>query len=118
MVELEGDGVTFGEEADGTRTPDAYASVDESVDFVVGPGSAPDAGLFSLKVFGDTGGSTDLTGAAIDWVGAAIAGGQQIDVVNLSLGSDFGAVDDPENAMLAALMDQGVLPVIASGNAG
>lgn len=118
VVEVEGDGVTFGEEADGTRTPDAYASVDESVDFVVGPGSAPDAGLFSLKVFGDTGGSTDLTGAAIDWVGAAIAGGQQIDVVNLSLGSDFGAVDDPENAMLAALMDQGVLPVIASGNAG
>ncbi|ACZ22418.1 subtilase family protease [Sanguibacter keddieii DSM 10542] len=118
VVEVEGDGVTFGEEADGTRTPDAYASVDESVDFVVGPGSAPDAGLFSLKVFGDTGGSTDLTGAAIDWVGEAIADGQQIDVVNLSLGSDFGAVDDPENAMLAALMDQGVLPVIASGNAG
>lgn len=109
---------TFGEEPDGTRTPGAYASVDESTDFTVGPGSAPDAGLYSLKVFGDAGGSTDLTGAAIDWVGASIASGEQIDVVNLSLGSDFGAVDDPENAMLAALMDQGVLPVVASGNAG
>lgn len=112
------DGLTFGEAPDGTRLPDAYAAVDESTDFEIGPGSAPDAGLYSLKVFGDAGGSTDLTGAAIDWVGAAIADGQQIDVVNLSLGSDFGAADDPENAMLAALMDQGVLPVVASGNAG
>lgn len=112
------DGSTFGEAGDGSRLPDAYAAIDESTDFRIGPGSAPDAGLYSLKVFGDAGGSTDLTGAAIDWVGAAIADGQQIDVVNLSLGSDFGAVDDPENAMLAALMDQGVLPVVASGNAG
>lgn len=113
-----GAGRTFGEELDGSRTPDAYASVDETTDFRIGPGSAPDAGLYSLKVFGDGGGSTDLTGAAIDWVGEAIAGGDQIDVVNLSLGSDFGPADDPENAMLAALMDQGVLPVVASGNAG
>ena len=114
---VDGAGETFGEE-DGARVDDAYAAVDESTAFTVGPGSAPEAGLYSLKVFGDGGGSTDLTGAAIDWVGEALANDQQIDVVNLSLGSDFGAVDDPENAMLAALMDQGVLPVIASGNAG
>ena len=111
---------TFGEAANGTRITDAYLEVDEStVDaFHVGPGSAPEAGLYSLKVFGDAGGSTDLTGAAIDWVGAQLTGGAEIDVVNLSLGSDFGAVDDPENLMLAALMDEGVLPVVASGNAG
>lgn len=111
---------TFGEAGDGTRVTDAYLDVDEAtVDaFHVGPGAAPEAGLYSLKVFGDAGGSTDLTGAAIDWVGAQLAGGAEIDVVNLSLGSDFGAVDDPENLMLAALMDEGVLPVVASGNAG
>lgn len=84
----------------------------------VGPGSAPEAGLFALKVFGDGGGSTDLAGAAIDWVGAAVADGVDIDVVNLSLGSNYGAADDPDNAKLAALMDHGVLPVVAAGNSG
>lgn len=84
----------------------------------IGPGSAPEAGLFALKVFGDGGGSTDLAGAAIDWVGAAVADGVDIDVVNLSLGSNYGAADDPDNAKLAALMDHGVLPVVAAGNSG
>lgn len=86
--------------------------------FDIGPGAAPDAGLYSLKIFGDGGGSTDLTGAAFEWVGKALAEGKKIDVINLSVGSDYGVADDPENAQLAALMDQGVLPVVAAGNAG
>ncbi|WGD37924.1 S8 family serine peptidase [Lysinibacter sp. HNR] len=87
-------------------------------DFHIAPGAAPLAGLYALKVFGDLGGTTNLVGAAIEWVGKEIARGTKIDVVNLSLGRDFGAVDNPENAMLEALMDHGVLPVMAAGNAG
>ncbi|KAA9084133.1 S8 family peptidase [Microbacterium radiodurans] len=102
-----------------TFTGDA-ASLDETAlqNFEVGPGAAPASGLFALKVFGDNGGSTALTGAALDWVGEQIANGVDIDVVNLSLGSDFGAPDDPESAKVNALIDVGVLPVLAAGNAG
>lgn len=86
-------------------------------DMWVGPGTAPQAGLYALKVFGDDGGSTDLTGAALDWVGQALTEGKDINVLNLSLGSDYGAPDDPDNAKIDALTARGVLPVIASGNA-
>ncbi|MCM3503499.1 S8 family serine peptidase [Curtobacterium sp. ODYSSEY 48 V2] len=86
-------------------------------DMWIGPGTAPDAGLYALKVFGDGGGSTDLTGAALDWVGQALTEGKDINVLNLSLGSDYGAPDDPDNAKIDALTARGVLPVIASGNA-
>ncbi|ROS78349.1 subtilase family protein [Curtobacterium sp. PhB130] len=86
-------------------------------DMWVGPGTAPEAGLYALKVFGDGGGSTDLTGAALDWVGQALTEGKEINVLNLSLGSDYGAPDDPDNAKIDALTARGVLPVIASGNA-
>jgi subtilisin family serine protease len=86
-------------------------------DMWIGPGTAPQAGLYALKVFGDGGGSTDLTGAALDWVGQALTEGKDINVLNLSLGSDYGAPDDPDNAKIDALTARGVLPVIASGNA-
>ena len=86
-------------------------------DMWIGPGTAPQAGLYALKVFGDNGGSTDLTGAALDWVGQALTEGKDINVLNLSLGSDYGAPDDPDNAKIDALTARGVLPVIASGNA-
>jgi len=86
-------------------------------DMWIGPGTAPEAGLYALKVFGDNGGSTDVTGAALDWVGQALTQGKDINVLNLSLGSDYGAPDDPDNAKIDALTARGVLPVIASGNA-
>ncbi|OIH97591.1 S8 family serine peptidase [Curtobacterium sp. MCBA15_001] len=86
-------------------------------DMWIGPGTAPEAGLYALKVFGDAGGSTDVTGAALDWVGQALTEGKDINVLNLSLGSDYGAPDDPDNAKIDALTARGVLPVIASGNA-
>lgn len=110
----------FGVESTGDTFRGDYAGIDETSirDFDVAPGSAPKAGIYSLKVFGDAGGSTDLSGAAIDWVGEAIAGGATINVVNMSLGSDYGAADDPDNLKIAALMDHGVLPVLSAGNAG
>ncbi|WIB60749.1 S8 family serine peptidase [Curtobacterium sp. MCLR17_007] len=86
-------------------------------DMWIGPGTAPESGLYALKVFGDDGGSTDVTGAALDWVGQALTEGKDINVLNLSLGSDYGAPDDPDNAKIDALTARGVLPVIASGNA-
>jgi len=86
--------------------------------FSIGPGAAPEAGLIALKVFGDNGGSTSLTGAALEWIAEKVASGTSIDVVNLSLGTNYGAIDDPDNAKLQVLVDAGVLPVVAAGNSG
>jgi len=87
-------------------------------DFSISPGAAPEAGLIALKVFGDNGGSTSLTGAALEWIAQKVASGTEIDVVNLSLGTNYGAIDDPDNAKLDQLVKAGVLPVVAAGNSG
>lgn len=117
---VSGTALGYGVAPDSTTFRGSYAELTTGAldDFVVGPGSAPLAGLYGLKVFGDNGGSTDVVGAALDWVGESIANGNQVDIINMSLGSDYGTVDDPDNAKVVALMDHGVLPVIAAGNAG
>ena len=51
----------------------------------IGPGVAPKADLYALRVFGCVG-STDVVVDAIDW---AVENG--IDVINMSLGSAFGS---------------------------
>ena len=58
-------------------------------DFEIGPGVAPEADLYFVRVFGCDG-STDVTVEAIDW-----AVDNDMDVINMSLGSPFGRDDDP-----------------------
>ena len=58
---------------------------------------------------------------ALDWALDPNGDGDfsdHLDIVNLSLGSDYGAVDDPENAVIDQLAKHGVLPVISAGNDG
>jgi uncharacterized repeat protein (TIGR01451 family) len=85
----------------------------------IGPGTAPKALLYGLRVFGCTG-STSLTTQAIDWAmdpnGDADLS-DHLDVINMSLGSDFGSVlsatsISSDNAALA-----GVIVVTSAGNA-
>ena len=64
----------------------------------VGPGVAPGAELYALKVFGDAGGTTDVTSLAIEWAMDPNGDGDMsdhLDVINMSLGSPFGEPDDP-----------------------
>ncbi|GAA5143595.1 S8 family serine peptidase [Nocardioides marinquilinus] len=111
-----GRGVT----ADGATFTGDYATLTagQAREMNVAPGSAPGAKIVPLKVFGDFGGTTGLAGAALEWVGRSVAEGNRIDVVNMSLGSSFSPVDDPENDMVDALVDAGVVPVISAGNSG
>lgn len=84
----------------------------------IGPGMAPQASLYALRVFGCEG-STDVVLPALDRALDPNGDGNfkdHLDVVNLSLGSDFGGADDPENAVIDKLAKHGVLSVIASGN--
>ncbi len=98
-----------------------YADLDDEDlhTFRLAPGAAPQAQLIALKVFGDFGESTELVGQALEWVGEKVATDPgSIDVVNLSLGSDFAPADDPDNAIIDALTQAGVVVVAAAGNAG
>ncbi|WP_347350338.1 S8 family serine peptidase [Intrasporangium sp.] len=86
----------------------------------IGPGMAPKATLYGLKVFGCQG-STDVVTLALDRALDPNGDGDfsdRLDIVNLSLGADYATVDDPENLVVDKLARHGVLPVISMGNAG
>ncbi len=104
----------------GTTYTGAYnAALDES-QFHIGPGVAPGAELYGLKIFGCSG-STNVVAEALDWAADPNGDGDlsdHLDVVNMSLGSDFASSEDPDavasdNASLA-----GITVVAASGNGG
>jgi subtilisin family serine protease len=80
--------------------------------FKVGPGVAPQADLYALRVFGCSG-STDVTAQAIDW---AVANG--MDVINMSLGGPFGRSTDPDAVAASNAVAAGIVVVASSGNAG
>ncbi len=105
-----GDGVN----ADGTTYTGAYNRAALDQDFLVQPGSAPDATLKAYRVFGCDGGSpSSIIIAAID---RAVDDG--VDVVNMSLGSDFGTNTGLERTVIQNATEAGSLIVASAGNAG
>src|SRR5690606_37744720 len=87
----------------------------------VGQGVAPGAELYALKVFGDVAGSTDLVADAIEWALDPNGDGSiedAVDVINMSLGSDYGHPNDPSSIAAQTAVDLGVIVVAAAGNAG
>ncbi|WP_454729938.1 S8 family serine peptidase [Cellulosimicrobium protaetiae] len=111
----------YGVTADGETFDGDYSALTDISDWQVGPGSAPEAGLYALKVFGDLGGSTGVVVDALEWAADPNGDGDlsdRLDIVNLSLGSDGSPADDPENLFIDQLSRLGTLSVIASGNAG
>ena len=112
----------YGVNANGTTFKDSYSKLTAATlsAMKVGPGMAPMASLYGLKVFGCAG-STNVVIPALDWALDPNGDGDfadHLDVVNLSLGSDYSPADDPENDVIDELSLNGVLPVIAAGNAG
>ena len=86
----------------------------------IGPGVAPKASLYALKVFGCTG-STGLTTQAINWAVDPNGDGDpsdHLDVINMSLGSNFGTATDASATASTNASLAGVVVVAASGNAG
>ena len=103
-----GSGVT----ADGETYKGPYDSTTHNNEFRVGPGVAPEADLYALKIFGCEGHSS-LTADAVDW-----AVKNHMDVINLSLGSPFGRATDPDAVAVSNAVAAGVVVVSAAGNAG
>ncbi len=119
---VSGSAAGYGVNADGSTYDGDYASLtaDQVLDMKIGPGMAPEATLFGLKVFGCDG-STEAVIPALDWALDPNGDGDfsdHLDIINMSLGSDYGVVDDPENDVVDALTAQGVLSVISMGNNG
>lgn len=110
----------YGVNADGTTFTGPYTPATNYGALRIGPGTAPRAELYALRVFG-CGGGTNLTVQAIDW---AIDPNNDddfsdhLDVINMSLGSAFGSAFTAsavaaDNAALA-----GVIVVTSAGNNG
>ena len=90
----------LGVNADLTTFNGPYDGTTPFSSFSIGPGVAPRAQLYALKIFGCTG-STGLTTQAINWAVDPNGDGDpsdHVDVINMSLGSNFGTSTDASAA--------------------
>jgi len=90
----------------GSYDPSIYTSNN----FLIGPGVAPKADVYSVRVFGCTG-STNVVAEALEW-----AVDNDMDVVNMSLGSPFGTANDADSEASDNAVKAGVIVVAAAGN--
>jgi minor extracellular serine protease Vpr len=99
--------------ADGSTYPGPYnPTTVSSNSWNVGPGVAPKADIYSIKIFGCEG-DTNEEIDAIEW-----AVDHDMDVINMSLGSPFGSPDNPVAVAASNASKHGVIVVAAAGNAG
>jgi subtilisin family serine protease len=104
-----GSGVT----SNGKQYPGPYnATTVSGQTWNVGPGVAPMADLYALRVFGCNG-STDIVVDAIEW-----AVDHDMDVINMSLGSPFGTKDSPDAVASNNAAKAGIIVVTSAGNEG
>jgi subtilisin family serine protease len=85
-------------------------------------GVAPDAALYAIKVFGAKGGTSDeVVIAALEYAAdptGDLSFQQQLDVVNLSLGSNYGNPHIMYNHAIKNLVRGGTVVVASGGNSG
>lgn len=114
-------GATFtGDYTDGDALFPSYP-LSSLGDFLIGPGAAPESYLVSLRVFGCSGSvNTDILLASFEEAATETYLGEDVDVVNMSLGSPYGGTgpDDFMNGAQEALADLGIVVVASAGNNG
>lgn len=98
--------------AGATYTGPYNAAAYASKPFSIGPGVAPKADLYAVRVFGCNG-STNVVTDALDW---AVA--NDMDVVNMSLGSAYGTGDSSDALAADNAAKAGVTVVASAGNSG
>ena len=102
----------LGVNEDGTTYSGPYNADTFNNKFKIGPGVAPKAELYAVRVFGCKG-TTNVVTEAIDW---AVA--NKMDVINMSLGSPYGTADDPSAVASTNAAAKGITVVSAAGNDG
>jgi subtilisin family serine protease len=108
----------FGVNADGTTYQGPYNTSTPFNSLRIGPGVAPRAKLYALKVFGCDG-STDVTDLALEWSVDPNGDGDfsdRLDVINMSLGSDYGSAYDSSAIASDNAAAAGVVVVASAGN--
>ena len=111
----------YGVTANGTTYRGDYKNLTEEQlkGMSIGPGTAPEAQILAIRVFGCYGNSSVVM-KALDTVMDPNGDGDfsdRADIVNLSLGGEFAPADDPESYMINTMARQGVFTVAAAGNA-
>ena len=111
----------YGVNADGSTFRGDYSKLTEEQlkDMKIGPGSAPDAQLIGLRIFGCKG-TTAFVPLGLDRVLDPNDDGDfsdRADIANLSLGNEFGVFDETVNYAVGSLYREGILSVVAAGNA-
>lgn len=115
-----GSAAGYGVNADGSTYSGPY---DDTTDFAamrIGPGTAPEAEIYAIKIFGCAG-STNVVAQAIDRAVDPDGDGDpsdRVDVINLSVGSNFGSVEDGDAVAANRAAEMGVAVVASAGNAG
>ncbi|HEX8355525.1 MAG TPA: S8 family serine peptidase [Pyrinomonadaceae bacterium] len=110
----------LGVNADGTTFTGPYGTNTPFNSLRIGPGVAPRADLYAIRVFGCTGG-TNLTVQGIEWSVDPNGDGDfedRLDVINMSLGSNFGVPSNTSALASDNAVRAGVIVVASSGNAG
>ena len=107
-----GTAVGFGVTGAGTTYHGPYDAITPSQSFIIGPGVAPLADLYAVRVFGCKG-TTNVVVDAVDW-----AVQHNMQVISMSLGGDFGSEDTADAEASENAVNAGVVVVAASGNAG
>jgi hypothetical protein len=108
-----GTAVGAGVLADGSTYAGPYnAGTVSSHSWTIGPGVAPEADIYPVRIFGCEG-TTALIVDALEW-----SVNNDMDVVNLSLGSVFRSYQDPDAVAASNAAEAGVIVVGVSGNNG
>jgi subtilisin family serine protease len=114
----------FGVLTNGGTFAGPYTNGMDFSQFLIGPGVAPAAQLYALKVFGCAGSTGDaVLLQAVEW--AADPNGDtnfsdHVDVINMSLGSAFGETGEGSalHDALNMISDLGCVCAISAGNSG
>ncbi len=110
----------FGVNSDGTTYTGPYGPSTPFSSLRIGPGVAPNALLYAIRIFG-CGGATGLTPQGIEFAVDPNGDGDlsdHLDVINMSLGAPFGGLADTSAEAADAAAAVGVIVVSAQGNSG
>ncbi|CAN5400551.1 hypothetical protein BH09SUM1_BH09SUM1_26270 [soil metagenome] len=115
-------GITGGSgvNSDGTTYAGPYNTTIPFSSFRIGPGVAPRASLLSIKVFGCTG-STLLVAQGFEYAADPNDDNDfsdHLDVVNVSIGSNYSVAESPEGMAADVLASLGTVVVCSAGNSG
>ena len=110
----------YGMESDGTTFLGPYNASEDVSLLLIGPGVAPGASLYAIRVFG-SGLSTGIATEGIEWAVDPNKDGNlsdHLDVINLSLGTQFGSTASSTVTAVENAAAAGVIVVAAAGNEG